>query len=79
MLYPWKRFDTYHAEIYKPFMPLVYEPAEVIEKISRIFTDLVYRDELLVGQKKFLEGYSFDGKSSSRVAELIRKIAQKHK
>jgi len=79
VLYPWKRFDTYHAEIYKPFMPLVYEPAEVIEKISRIFTDLVYRDELLVGQKKFLEGYSFDGKSSSRVAELIRKIAQKHK
>lgn len=74
VLYPWKRFDTYHAQVYSRAAPLFYSAQEVVDGITHIFTDASYREELMARQKQFLEGYSFDGKSSKRVARLLRTL-----
>ena len=76
ILYPWQSFDTYHAQVYAHAIPLVNEEREVADILARIFTDASYREELLVRQKDFLDGYCFDGKSSERVAALLREISQ---
>lgn len=77
VLYPWKIFDSYHAQIYAPTIPLFYTAKEAVDSISRVFTDASYREELLARQKQFLKGYSFDGKSSERVAKLLRDLPSK--
>lgn len=79
VLYPWKRFDTYHAQVYSRAAPLFYSAREAIGSISRMFTDASYREELLACQKQFLKGYSFDGQSSKHVAELLHTLAQKNR
>jgi hypothetical protein len=76
VLYPWKRFDTYHAQMYSRAAPLSYTAGEAADGIARMFTDASYREELLTRQKRFLEQYSFDGKSSRRVAALLRDLAR---
>ena len=75
VLYPWKRFDSYHAELYAPYIPLLYAGKDAVETMGRIFSDSTYRDELLSRQEQFLKGYLFDGKSSKRVAEFIKNLA----
>lgn len=79
VLHPWKHFDSYHAKIYAPHIPLIYSSIEAIEILHRIFTDPSYCDELLAKQEEFLSEYSFDGKSSERVAELLKKLSMKKK
>ncbi|MFA6315442.1 MAG: CDP-glycerol glycerophosphotransferase family protein [Candidatus Paceibacterota bacterium] len=77
VLHPWKRFDSYHARIYSSFIPLAYSSREVREIIKKVFTDNLYYQELLSKQEKFLHEYSFDGKSSERVAKLIKELAHR--
>ncbi|MFZ3043651.1 MAG: CDP-glycerol glycerophosphotransferase family protein [Minisyncoccia bacterium] len=72
VLYPWKVFDTYHAQVYTPAAPLAHSAGEAVAILSRIFSDAVYREELLAQQTQFLEGYSFDGKASGRLAALLQ-------
>ena len=74
VLHPWKRFDNYHSQIYSSFIPLLYNPQEAREIVKKIFADKSYYQELLLKQEKFLQEYSFDGKSSERVAELIKSL-----
>lgn len=76
VLYPWKRFDSYHAQIYAPLIPIAYSAEEAVEAISRIFVDPAYKLKLLADQKEFLKGYIFDGKSSLRTAEIVAKFAE---
>lgn len=76
LLYPWKRFDTYHAQVYAHAIPLVYTKGEAIHILTRIFTDASYREDYLAHQKHFLKGYSFDGKSSERIVAFLRKLSQ---
>jgi len=75
ILFPWKRFDYYHAELYASHIPLFYSKKEAAEALARIFSDPLYRNELLSKQEQFLAGYMFDGKSSKRVAEFIKNLA----
>lgn len=77
MLYPWKSLDTYNAQVVSPAAPLAYASKEAVDTIVRIFSDMRYREELLARQKKFLEKYSFDGRASERMIELIRQVARK--
>ncbi len=76
ILYPWWSHDIYHARVYGRAAPLLYtaQKAEATHLISRMCRDASYREELLVEQKRFLEKYSFDGKSSERVAALLRDL-----
>ena len=76
VLYPWWSHDTYHACVYERAAPVLYtaQKAEAIHLISRMCTDVAYRKKLLAQQEHFLEGYSFDGKSSERVAALLRDL-----
>ena len=75
VLYPWKRFDSYHAELYAPYIPLLYSDKEVVETLTKIFSDSAYHNELLRKQEEFLKGYMFDGKSSQRVADFLKNLA----
>ncbi|MDE1919366.1 MAG: hypothetical protein KGH56_01570 [Patescibacteria group bacterium] len=77
VLYPWKRFDSYHAQVYSAEIPLFYDAPEAIESVVRAFTDPAYRDALLERQERFLGRYSFDGHSSERVAALLHSIVRK--
>lgn len=77
ILYPWKSFDTYNARVFAPAAPLIRAAGEVAQILARIFTDALYRGELMKRQNHFLEGYSFDGKASERMVELIGRFAQK--
>ncbi|MCC6290745.1 CDP-glycerol glycerophosphotransferase family protein [Candidatus Nomurabacteria bacterium] len=77
VLYPWKFFDSYHAHVYAPLIPIFYNPEEAVLAVSRIFTDKAYRDDLLLRQEQFLGGYSFDGKSSQRVAKTVKLLAKR--
>ena len=72
VLYPWKRHDSYHAQIYQSHIPLLYKDKEAIDVLIRIFADESYRQKLLSQQELFLKEYSFDGKSSKRTADLLR-------
>ena len=74
ILHPWKSFDRYRADMYAPAAPLCYAASDAIENVSRIFADSSYREELLARQKQFLKSYSFDGKSSERIAALLRNL-----
>lgn len=75
VLYPWKRFDSYHAELYSPYIPLLYSKQAAIETLSRVLKDASYRAELLSKQKEFLREYMFDGRSSQRVADFLKNLA----
>lgn len=75
VLCSWKSFDTYHAQVYELAAPLFYVTQEAVDSIVRIFSDPSYREELLARQQQFLKGYSFDGKSSERVAALPRDLS----
>ncbi len=75
VLYPWKRFDSYHAELYASHIPLLYTDDEAREILTRIFSDTLYKNELLSKQEQFLKEYLFDGKSSKRVADFIKNLA----
>lgn len=77
VLCSWKSFDTYHARMYASAAPIVRTKEELVRVFTRIFTDISYREDLLNYQKSFLERYSFDGKSSKRVATLLRDLSQK--
>lgn len=77
VLYPWKSFETYDARVYAPAPPLARTSKEVVDVIARMFTDASYRDGLLVRQKDFLGGYSFNGKSSERMGAFIRRLSRK--
>ena len=79
ILYPWESHDIYHARLHGRTMPLFYgtQKAEAITSIARMCTDASYREELLARQEHFLEGCSFDGQSSSRVAALLYDLSQK--
>lgn len=79
VVYPWKAFDTYNAPIYAQEIPLAYTAEEAIASISRIFTETSYRDELMKKQEEFLKKYSFDGRSSERVAKLLHDIPELYK
>ncbi len=74
VLHPWRHFDSYHAQIYDPLIPIIYSKDEATNAVSGIFTDSDYREKLLGQQKQFLDGYLFDGKASKRVAECVKKI-----
>lgn len=76
VLYPWKAFDSYHAQVYAQEIPLFYDAWEVIDSLVRIFSEASYREELLARQRQFLKRYSFDGKSSERVAALLRTLTR---
>lgn len=76
VLYPWKAFDSYHAQVYAQEIPLFYHAREVIDSLVRIFREESYREELLARQRQFLKRYSFDGKSSGRVAALLRTLSK---
>lgn len=76
VLYPWKDLDACHARVYAPAAPLVRTKGELVSVLARIFTDASYREDLLVREAHFLEGCSFDGRSSERVAALLRKLPQ---
>lgn len=78
VLYPWKAFDSYHAQVYAQEIPLFYDAREVIDSLVRIFKEASYREELLVRQGQFLKRYSFDGKSSERVAALLRTLTRQN-
>ncbi|KKU56256.1 MAG: Methyltransferase type 12 [Parcubacteria group bacterium GW2011_GWA1_47_11] len=71
LLYPWRRDDTYHAEVYAPAAPILYDAQELAEEAGKVFSDSAYRAELVSRQKRFLEGYSFDGHSSGRMAKML--------
>ncbi len=77
VLYPWKVYDTYNAQVYAPVAPLAQSPEEAIHALSRIFSDASYRNELLARQKHFLEKHSFDGGASERMVKLIKRLARK--
>lgn len=77
VLFPWKPFDSYHAQVYAQEIPLFYRPREAVDSLARIFSDTAYCEELLEQQRRFLKRYSFDGKSSERVASLLRNLAEK--
>lgn len=79
VLYAWKAFDTYHAQVYERAAPLLQTPKQFAAAIVRVFTDASYREDLLGKQTLFLEGYSFDGKSAPRVASLLGTIAREGK
>lgn len=72
VLHPWTAYDTYHAEMYTSAAPIVYDANELSMIIDRILTDDVYKKELISRGQRFLQGYSFDGKSSERMAALLR-------
>lgn len=77
VLCAWKSFDTYHARMYALAGPIVRTREEFVHTLTRIFTDISYCEELLSYQKRFLEGCFFDGKSSKRVAILLRNLPRK--
>lgn len=79
VLYPWWIHDTYHAQVYERAAPLFYsdQKVEAIKSMVRACADATYREELRAGQKHFLDAYSFDGKSSERVAALLRDLPQR--
>lgn len=72
VLYPWKAFDTYHAQVYEPAAPIARSTDEIVALITRLFADAAYRAEFLAREKSFLNGYSFDGRSSERLAKLFQ-------
>jgi len=78
VLYPWKVYDTYNAQVYASVAPLAQSPEEAVHALSRIFSDASYRDELLARQKRFFAGYAFDGGASERIVGLIKHLAKKH-
>ncbi|OGG61460.1 hypothetical protein A3C19_01755 [Candidatus Kaiserbacteria bacterium RIFCSPHIGHO2_02_FULL_54_22] len=77
ILYGWKVFDTYDAQVYAHTLPFVRTTRELVDTATRIFADPLYREELLVRQERFLEGYSFDGRASERIVELIRRLTHR--
>lgn len=79
VLHPWKKFDSYHAQLYSSWIPLLYTAEETANTLIRLFSQDPYRQELLSKQDQFLKGYLFDGKSSERVARLIKKLAENNK
>jgi len=76
-LYGWKIFDTYNAQIYTSTMPIAWSQEDLQNVLTQVFKNPSYRQELLARQEQFLRGYSFDGKSSERIAALLRGISQK--
>ncbi len=76
VLYPWESHDIYHARLYEGMVPLFYctQKTEAVRSILRMCTEASYCEELLTRQKRFLKDYSFDGKSSERVAALLRDL-----
>lgn len=80
ILYPWKRFDRFHARVYEQAAPLFYnDTQDATNAITRLFKDASYHEELMAHQKHFLERYSFDGKSSERVAKLLRELTEQNR
>ncbi len=79
VLYGWKVFDTYNAQMYTPTVPFVRTAGEAASVLARIFADASYRSGLLARQKYFLEKYSLDGKSSERIVEFIKHLAREQK
>lgn len=79
ILCSWKSFDTYHARMYAHAGPIVRTKEEFTHVLTRIIADVSYRDRLLKYQEYFLQGYSFDGKSSERVAELLHSFSQRNR
>lgn len=77
ILYPWKYFDSYHAKVYAPLIPIFYNREDAVPATVRVFKDSEYRNDLSSRQRQFLKGYSFDGKSSQRVAETIKLLTRK--
>ena len=75
VLYPWKPYDTYRAQVYAPAAPLASRAEEAVRELARVFADASYREELLTRQKHFLEQYSFDGGATGRMVKLIRRLA----
>lgn len=73
VLYPWKRFDTYHADMYSPSALLARDAGELGVFIDRIRTDPTYQRACIDRGRQFLEKYSFDGHSSERTEVLVRK------
>lgn len=75
VLYPWQAFDTHMARVYEHAAPLARTTDEAAHVLAHIFTDSLYREELLARETEFLKGYSFDGEASSRAAAFIQKLA----
>lgn len=71
LLHPWRMSDTYHAKMYAPAAPILYSASELVDAVVKVFRDSTYRTELLMRQDRFLEGYSFDGRSSERLIALL--------
>lgn len=76
IFYPWKIYNTYHAQMYAQAAPFGGTAEEVVGYLTRVFADVSYRDELLARQKRFLGGYAFDGHSSERIAGLIERLTR---
>lgn len=79
ILCPWWTHDTYHAQVYERAAPLFYSAKEAMDSILRMCADPLYREELLVRRRHFLEEYSFDGKSSQRVAALLHNLPRRYR
>ena len=71
VLHPWRRSDTYHAQMYAPAAPIAYSVQELETEVGKIFGDEAYRAQLVARQKLFLTGYALDGHSSERLAALL--------
>ena len=76
VLYPWKRFDTHHAEMYKMAAPLARTEDELLKVMQRIVSEPEYGEEIVAQGQRFLEGYLFDGRSSERLAEFLERIVK---
>lgn len=76
IFYPWKIYNTYHAQMYAQAAPFGGTTEEAVRYLTRVFADASYRDELLERQERFLEEYAFDGHSSERIAGLIEQLTR---
>ncbi|PIR83423.1 hypothetical protein COU19_00480 [Candidatus Kaiserbacteria bacterium CG10_big_fil_rev_8_21_14_0_10_56_12] len=72
LLHPWAANDQYHAEMYAPAAPIVYDPQELGPLVKRVLTDTAYKKELVARGQQFLAGYYFDGQSAKRMSSLLR-------
>lgn len=71
ILFPWKKYDTYHLEVYKRLAPLVSNFAE-LSSLVHLYIDKENSLEIIKKQNTILaENYSFDGKSSDRIVSLL--------
>ncbi|MCX6787584.1 MAG: hypothetical protein NT108_00240 [Candidatus Kaiserbacteria bacterium] len=78
VLYPWKKFDTYHAQMYVSAAPLARSIVDLGVVTTHLFEDSAYRETVLNDGRRFLDGYVFDGYSARRAVALLRQQTSLH-